>query len=230
MDYSLITPQKYNSISARDLYEFLRLSPSQFTRWAKKNIDNNKFAIEFDDYVAFDIESNGREIVDYWLKLDFAKKLAMLANSEMGETAREYFIQCEKKAKQPQKELSRKDLALMIIESEERAEQLEIENKAKDRVIEDQNLLNGSILRMKATESRTTLKALKDDIGVEINSYVARLFKDTDSYRQKHVNAHELYRRITGKVYLGAIKSSLESKEDYLVFLKEQVAKLEGLE
>lgn len=37
--------------SLRNLYEFLELSSSQFTRWCKRNVLNNPFATENIDYL-----------------------------------------------------------------------------------------------------------------------------------------------------------------------------------
>ena len=41
--------------TASNLYAFLELNPSQFSRWCKRNIVNNKFATENVDYIRFDI-------------------------------------------------------------------------------------------------------------------------------------------------------------------------------
>ena len=71
-------------ITARDLYEFLQLAPSQFSRWAKTNIEDNPFYSEGTDWWGFDIVSNGNGTKDYRLTIDFAKHLCMLSRSERG--------------------------------------------------------------------------------------------------------------------------------------------------
>ena len=126
------------------------------------------------------------------------------------------------------KELTRKQLLLLALEAEEQLELLQKENKQQQRVIEDQNILHGSLIKLKATETRTALKALKDDLGAEINRCVYKLFGNIESFRQRHVSAHDLYKRMTGKTYLGAKNSSYESKCDYLEFLKTQINRLES--
>jgi phage anti-repressor protein len=83
-------------VSARDLYATLGLNPSQFTRWCKKNITGNEFAIHEHDWLSLDIMSNGK--TDFALTVDFAKRLAMMARTEKGEQIRNYFLQCEAKA------------------------------------------------------------------------------------------------------------------------------------
>lgn len=85
--------------TASKLYAFLELSPSQFSRWCRKNIVNNKFATENVDFVRFDshVDSavKGHIKTDYKLTSEFAKKLSMTGNSEKHEQARDYFIACE---------------------------------------------------------------------------------------------------------------------------------------
>ena len=86
--------------TASNLYEFLELHPAHFSRWCKKNIINNKFATENEDYIVFAIEgenpiSGGRPKTDYKITSDFAKKLSMTGNTERHEQARQYFIACE---------------------------------------------------------------------------------------------------------------------------------------
>jgi anti-repressor protein len=87
------------SVSAREIYSFLELSPLQFVRWSKKNITENEFAEKGQDYQGYNFMLEGNEMVDYALSIDFAKKLCMLARTEKGEEARRYFIECEKQMK-----------------------------------------------------------------------------------------------------------------------------------
>lgn len=86
--------------TARNLYEFLELAKSQFSRWAKTNIINNPYAEEDVDYKGFDINVEGNMTTDYKITSDFAKKLSMISNSKRGEQARDYFIAVEKKLKE----------------------------------------------------------------------------------------------------------------------------------
>ena len=85
--------------TASQLYSFLELDPSNFSRWCSRNITKNKFATENIDYEVFVIKeenlSGGRPKTDYRLTSDFAKKLSMTGNTERHEQARDYFIACE---------------------------------------------------------------------------------------------------------------------------------------
>ena len=84
--------------TASNLYDFLELDPSHFSRWCNKNIVNNKFAVKSEDYIPFAIEGeryNPKPKTDYKITSDFAKKLSMTGNTERHEQARQYFIACE---------------------------------------------------------------------------------------------------------------------------------------
>jgi anti-repressor protein len=85
------------AVSARELYIKLGLDSKNWARWSLKNITNNEFAIEKEDWVGFFTKKNGNETLDFDLSLNFAKKLCMLARTEAGEKIRNYFIECEKK-------------------------------------------------------------------------------------------------------------------------------------
>ena len=84
-------------VSARELYEFLGYNKAVWSRWYPQNIVENPYALENEDWVGFNIMLNGNESKDFALSINFAKKLAMMARTEKGEQARQYFIDCEKK-------------------------------------------------------------------------------------------------------------------------------------
>ena len=88
--------------TAKKLYEFLELNPSNYSKWIKSNITDNEFAEENVDYWAFVIndEWGGQATTDYKLTASFAKRLSMKGNGEKAEQARQYFITVEDKAKE----------------------------------------------------------------------------------------------------------------------------------
>lgn len=86
--------------TASNLYAFLELHPAHFADWSRRNIKNNKFAVENEDYIVFTIEcenhkNGGRPKTDYKITSEFAKKLSMTGNTDRHEQARQYFIACE---------------------------------------------------------------------------------------------------------------------------------------
>lgn len=98
----LIKIDESGKTTARELYEFLQLRPGDFSRWCKSNIVENQFAVENVDYFPFrmNAECGGQATTNYYLSIDFAKKLCMVSKSERGEQARNYFIEVEKRFKQ----------------------------------------------------------------------------------------------------------------------------------
>lgn len=89
--------------TASKLYEFLQLSPSNYSKWCKTNISENEFAEENIDFVRFVIEYESgvgiKQREDFKLTAHFAKKLSCKGNGERAEQAREYFTRFEEKAK-----------------------------------------------------------------------------------------------------------------------------------
>lgn len=91
--------------TARKLYTFLELAPQNFARWCKRNIVENDFAAENEDYLRLFLEEETptggviqRE--DYKLSASFAKKLSMQSKTAKGEQARQYFLKVEDKLKE----------------------------------------------------------------------------------------------------------------------------------
>ena len=102
-------------VSARELYEFLGFAQQHWSKWYKKNIIKNDFAIEGVDYSELPLSGRTK---NFAITIDFAKKISMMAKTEKGEEARRYFLKCEEVAKNPIKSLDRSALAQMVIDSE----------------------------------------------------------------------------------------------------------------
>lgn len=99
MELANINSGDKQTFSARDLYFFLGFDSGNWTRWANKNIVDNNFAIEGEDWRGFLIERNGNEVQDFEITVDFAKRISMMSRTEKGEEARKYFIKCEENYK-----------------------------------------------------------------------------------------------------------------------------------
>lgn len=159
MELIKITEQNgKKAVSARELHAFLE-SKQDFSTWIKARIEKYGF-IENQDFEVFhnfmENPNGGRPLIEYALSIDCAKEISMVEGNEKGKQARRYFIECEKKAQNPIMNLSRIDLAKMIIQSEEekQALQLEIqENKplvvfAKALQISEHNILIGELAKI----------------------------------------------------------------------------------
>ena len=95
------------SVNARDLHEFLEVG-KDFSNWIKDRIQKYNFT-EGQDYLTQKIDSpnsanqsgrgGDRRSIEYHLTLDMAKELSMVERNEKGKQARQYFIECERRAK-----------------------------------------------------------------------------------------------------------------------------------
>ncbi|MEN5306819.1 antA/AntB antirepressor family protein [Chryseobacterium cucumeris] len=100
----LITIQEHNgnnAVSARELHKFLEVK-DKFTDWIKRMLEYG--FVENTDYQGLSDFSEkpkgGRPSIDYALSIDCAKEISMIQRTEKGKQARQYFIECEKIAKQ----------------------------------------------------------------------------------------------------------------------------------
>lgn len=105
------------AVSARELYEKLGFDLSQWSRWYKKNITGNEFAIKNQDYIELDTMSR---TTDFALSIDFAKRLSMMARTETGEQIRNYFIEIEKRATKPLSQLDILAQSIQILQAQEK--------------------------------------------------------------------------------------------------------------
>lgn len=91
------------TVNARDLHAFLEVG-KDFSNWMKDRISQYGFAENLDFVVFAEIGENpqgGRPAKEYAITLDMAKELSMVERNEKGKQARQYFIECERQAKQP---------------------------------------------------------------------------------------------------------------------------------
>lgn len=95
------------TVSARELYEFLGYDKSQWSRWHKKNIEEDGFFTNGVDYAPLDIMSNGNQTKDFQITVEMGKELSMLARTEKGKQARTYFINLEKAWNTPEQVMAR---------------------------------------------------------------------------------------------------------------------------
>ena len=102
LNQSAINGELQQTVSARELHTFLE-SKQDFSTWIKNRIEKYGF-VENQDFVSFhkkmENPQGGRPAIEYHITLDMAKELAMVENNDKGRDVRQYFITCEKLAKQ----------------------------------------------------------------------------------------------------------------------------------
>ena len=92
------------TVNARDLHAFLEVG-KDFSNWVKDRIQKYGFVENQDFVIASPVlaKQSGRGgdrcSKDYHLSLDMAKELAMVERNDKGKQARQYFIECERRAK-----------------------------------------------------------------------------------------------------------------------------------
>jgi len=92
--------QVIEAVNARELHSFLEVK-AHFKDWISRRIAEYDFQ-DGQDFCSFLSKSpnGGRPSKEYHLSLDMAKELSMVERNEKGKQARQYFIECERKAKQ----------------------------------------------------------------------------------------------------------------------------------
>lgn len=87
------------TVDGRELHTFL-LNGDKFTTWIVERIAQYGF-IKGEDYTTFSAvaEKGGRPRKEWAVSLGMAKELAMVERNDQGKRARQYFIECERRAK-----------------------------------------------------------------------------------------------------------------------------------
>jgi anti-repressor protein len=83
-------------VDARELHDFLEVG-DKFTQWMERRIEKYVFDEGLDFFTISGKSSGGRPTLDYLLKMDTAKEIAMVENNERGRQVRKYFIEVEKR-------------------------------------------------------------------------------------------------------------------------------------
>ncbi|MDP1542422.1 MAG: antA/AntB antirepressor family protein [Polycyclovorans sp.] len=125
---SQLDGQEVRTVNARELHTFLEVQ-SAFKDWIARRVSDYAFE-EGRDFCSFLSESSGgRPAKEYAISLDMAKELAMVERNEKGKQARQYFIECERRAKNPILAMSR--LELMQLATQIESERLALESKVE---------------------------------------------------------------------------------------------------
>jgi phage anti-repressor protein/phage antirepressor YoqD-like protein len=113
MDIISVSSNTFNgvtvqTVNARDLHAFLE-SKQDFSTWIKGRIEQYGF-VEGVDYLVHkfmeQLPSGAKQKIDYYISLDMAKELSMVERNDKGKEARQYFLECERRAKDPMQMLS----------------------------------------------------------------------------------------------------------------------------
>lgn len=98
-------PDGGNVVMGRDLHEFLEAT-TPYDKWFPRMVEYGFSAGQ--DFFSKMRKNNGRgrPVEDHIISLDMAKEISMIQRTERGKQARQYFIECERRLKQVQPELT----------------------------------------------------------------------------------------------------------------------------
>lgn len=130
-DLAFVEKNGKQFVSAKELYNGLGLKKANWSVWHKNNIQNNAFFKENEDWVGFMLDMNGNNTLDFDISIDFAKHLAMKADTTKSHDYRNYFINCEKELLKPKFQLptSFSEALRLLADSTETNEKLVVERQ-----------------------------------------------------------------------------------------------------
>lgn len=166
------------AVNARELHVFLE-SKQEFANWIKNRIEKYGLIENYDFLIILSKTPNGRPLTEYALTIDAAKELSMVEGNAKGKQARQYFIECEKRANQGLKSMTPAEMLLHQAQAMVAHERQIAELKEKTETIEGK--LDGLLQLQAATTAE--LKSipvstdalpemgLRDKIRLMINRY-----------------------------------------------------------
>ncbi len=120
------------AVMGRDLHKFLEVK-TPYDKWMPRMVEYGFVAgQDFSTKMSETSGRGGRPRTDHIVSLDMAKEISMIQRTDKGKQARQYFIECERRAKQPTingAELTRMELIQIAMNAETERLQLEAKNK-----------------------------------------------------------------------------------------------------
>lgn len=115
-------PDGGKAVMGRDLHKFLEIE-TPYTIWFPRMVEYGFSAgQDFTNIFVSEQDKLGRsrEVMNHIVSLDMAKEISMIQRTERGKQARQYFIECERRMKQLQPELTPEQLmAKALLQAEQ---------------------------------------------------------------------------------------------------------------
>lgn len=157
------------AVSARELYDFLQPT-ERFASWFDRQLQYG--FVDNQDYLGCEVFNAlaRQSLQDYFVTIDMAKEISMIQRSDKGKQARQYFIECERKAKQvvPAFQIPQ-TLGEALQLAADQAKQLELAAPKVahyDKVVDRHTLLTATQVGQKIGLSAIMLNRVLDEIGV----------------------------------------------------------------
>lgn len=195
------------AVMGRDLHKFLGVS-ERYTQWFAR-MEEYGFTAGQDFIRETGKSTGGRPSVNHIIGLDMAKEISMIQRTDKGKQARQYFIECERKAKQPAvnaAELTRLELIQIAMNAETERLALEAKNKelepkadAYDDFIDTTGKYNiGTVAKMFGRGQNWLFRELRN-AGVLISKGAMKNTPYSQYMKYFEVKAHE-YERKNGEM------------------------------
>lgn len=120
------------AVMGRDLHAFLEVRDN-YTDWMKRMVAYGFSAGQDFSEISDKPRGAGRPRIDHIVTLDMAKEISMIQRTDKGKQARQYFIECERRAKQPA-ELSPEEIMARAIKVADHTIK-ELEAKTADQAL-----------------------------------------------------------------------------------------------
>lgn len=193
------------AVMGRDLHKFLEVS-ERYTQWFAR-MEEYGFLAGQDFIRETGKSTGGRPSVNHIINLDMAKEISMIQRTDKGKQARQYFIECERRAKEPA-QLSPEELMARAI-------------KVADSTIKE--------LEAKTADQALALEAAKPKVEyydhcVSIESDVMTV-KDWGAHfgltepqaRQKLLDAKMIYRKVQTREW-SSRKGDVVDRNEYRAY------------
>lgn len=125
------TDEGVQAVMGRNLHEFLGIG-RDYTNWFKQMAE---YGFEQGvDYLAKNGEvqdslGRSRQRHDHVISLDMAKEISMIQRTERGKQARQYFLECERRAKESPALSGKQLMAAALLEAQSTMRELEVTNQ-----------------------------------------------------------------------------------------------------
>lgn len=154
------------AVSARELYSFL--APTErFASWFDRQLQYG--FINGKDYLGCEVFNTlaNQTLTDFFVSIDMAKEISMIQRSDKGRQARQYFIECERRARQPAIPQSFSEALLLAGKLQQQIEQNAPKVAHYDAVADRKTLLNATqVAQSVGLKSPQSLNIRLDKVGV----------------------------------------------------------------
>ena len=200
-------------VSGRELHEFLEIK-TKYKDWFPRMVEYG-----FEEEIDFirvaqkratnNLKNPVTTVIDHAISIDMAKEISMIQRTEKGKTARQYFINCEKKLKEVKKLSPMELMELQFKALKEQEEKIvQVENKL-DKLEEDMPLFQIDCKEIQALVRKKGIEALGGykSVAYNDNSLRGKVYSDIQ---------HQIRREFGVSRYEAIKRSQLEMAKEII--------------